>query len=493
MEINSTGFLLFFIVVFLVYYIPLKNSAKGQNLWLLLCSYISLAIIDWRVLPLLIGATCLFYGLGLWIDRYNHRNERKAEWLTTAGVIAGVGILVYFKYLGFLVEASMQFLQHLGWQVSPLTLNIMMPVGVSFFTFKLISYIVEIHRCHMPPCRDFVAFATYIAFFPTFLSGPIDRPKPFLSQLQTERSFTYPSVENQAVDGLRQILWGLFKKVVVADSFLRFIELGWSKTDECTPMALLLVFLIYPVQLYADFSGYTDMAIGVGKMLGIHVAKNFNYPFFAQNMADYWRRWHMSLTSWLTDYVFMPLNIRFRDWDHAGIILACMINDASDLSACRWRTADFPCRLHHKPVALHPQPRLWSLPALRCLFGCESVPRGDLPFHPPHVDGRMGGDAQKEGIRPATIHRMENVGALHGLYGTCAALSTEGWRCPPVHLCTVLRHEAFSTEIIFILTPLAHSVSPCGDIRGESSQHLPRQAPMDAETCSHGGDAGLGT
>ena len=326
MEINSTGFLLFFIVVFLVYYIPLKNSAKGQNLWLLLCSYISLAIIDWRVLPLLIGATSLFYGLGLWIDRYNHRDERKAEWLTTAGVIAGVGILVYFKYLGFLVEASMQFLQHLGWQVSPLTLNIMMPVGVSFFTFKLISYIVEIHRCHMPPCRDFVAFATYIAFFPTFLSGPIDRPKPFLSQLQTARSFTYPSVENQAVDGLRQILWGLFKKVVVADSFLRFIEVGWSKTDECTPMALLLVFLIYPVQLYADFSGYTDMAIGVGKMLGIHVAKNFNYPFFAQNMADYWRRWHMSLTSWLTDYVFMPLNIRFRDWDHAGIILACMIN-----------------------------------------------------------------------------------------------------------------------------------------------------------------------
>lgn len=201
MEINSTGFLLFFIVVFLVYYIPLKNSAKGQNLWLLLCSYISLAIIDWRVLPLLIGATSLFYGLGLWIDRYNHRDERKAEWLTTAGVIAGVGILVYFKYLGFLVEASMQFLQHLGWQVSPLTLNIMMPVGVSFFTFKLISYIVEIHRCHMPPCRDFVAFATYIAFFPTFLSGPIDRPKPFLSQLQTARSFTYPSVENQAVDG----------------------------------------------------------------------------------------------------------------------------------------------------------------------------------------------------------------------------------------------------------------------------------------------------
>ena len=326
MEINSTIFLLFFMVVFLVYYLPLQHHVRAQNLWLLLCSYASFAVVEWQMLPLLIGVTCLFYGLGIWIHQYNRKDERKASWLTTAGVIVGIGVLTYFKYLSFLIDEVTHLLQQLGWQVNPLTIHIIMPIGVSFFTFKLISYIVEVHRCHIQPCRDFVAFATYVAFFPTLLCGPIDRPKPFLSQLETARPFIYPSQDNKVVDGLRQILWGLFKKVVIADSLNAFVELGWNKTEESTPIALLFVVLVYPIQLYADFSGYSDMAIGVSKMLGLNVAKNFNYPFFAQNMADYWRRWHMSLTSWLTDYVFMPLNIKLRDWDKTGIMLACIIN-----------------------------------------------------------------------------------------------------------------------------------------------------------------------
>ncbi|MBQ6751064.1 MAG: MBOAT family protein [Bacteroidaceae bacterium] len=326
MDINSTAFLLFFLIVFGVYYIPLKNSVRGQNLWLLLCSYASFAIADGRMLFLLVGATVVFFLLGLLIGKNNHVNERKASWLTTLGTLLGVGVLVYFKYLNFLIDSFSSLLTAIGFKVSMCTLHIIMPVGVSFFTFKLISYIVEVHRGHIQPCRDFIAFATYVAFFPTLIAGPIDRPKSFLAQLGTVRRFCYPSPDNMAVDGLRQILWGLFKKVVIADSLVTFVDLGWSHTAESTPAALWLVALVYPIQLYTDFSGYSDMAIGVSKLLGIRVAKNFNYPFFARNMADYWRRWHISLTSWLTDYVFMPLNIRFRDWDNMGMILACVIN-----------------------------------------------------------------------------------------------------------------------------------------------------------------------
>lgn len=322
MEINSTAFFLFFIVVFLVYYIPLKNRVQAQNLWLLLCSYFSFAVVDWRMLPLLIGATVLFYGLGILIGTYNHTHERRASWLTTFGTLVGVGILVYFKYLNFLIDNVTQLLQALGFQTHSTTLHILMPIGVSFFTFKLISYLVEVHRGHLQPCRDFISFATYVAFFPTLLSGPIDRPKPFLSQLQSPRLFVY----SLSTDGLRQILWGLFKKAVIADSLTAFVDTGWNHTDESTSPALLLVALIYPIQLYADFSGYSDMAIGVSKLLGLKIAKNFNYPFFARHMADYWRRWHMSLTTWLTDYVFMPLNIQFRDLNQWGIIFACIIN-----------------------------------------------------------------------------------------------------------------------------------------------------------------------
>lgn len=273
-----------------------------RNIVLLALSYAFYAFLEWKMLPILVVSTALFFYLGRRIERCNDVDERQASWLTTLGTCVGIVFLVV--------------------QLTHALSGIIALVGVSFFTFKLISYIIEIHRKHIPATNDFVAFALYVAFFPTMLSGPIDRPKPFLQQLAQGPLFLYP----MAVDGMRQILWGLLKKYVVADSLATFVALGWGHPDESTQLALVLVGLIYPLQLYFDFSGYSDMAIGVAKVLGINVAKNFNYPFFARNMADYWRRWHMSLTSWLTDYVFMPLNIRFRDYDNVGIILACVIN-----------------------------------------------------------------------------------------------------------------------------------------------------------------------
>jgi alginate O-acetyltransferase complex protein AlgI len=197
-----------------------------------------------------------------------------------------------------------------------------MPLGISFFTFKLISYIIEIHRGKIEPTKDFVVFSSYIAFFPTILSGPIDKPNTFIPQLQKKRSFDYVL----AADGCRQILWGLFQKVVIADNLAGVINNVWGDIPNQSGSVLFITAILYSIQMYTDFSGYSHMAIGVGKVLGFHITKNFNYPYFSRNVAEFWRNWHISLTSWLTEYVFMPLNIKFRNFGNFGIILAIIIN-----------------------------------------------------------------------------------------------------------------------------------------------------------------------
>lgn len=322
MVVNSLSFLVFFTVIFLVYYLFFQKNGKMQNAWLLLGSLFFYGFTEWRTLPLLVMAILIFYGAGIAVNYYNEKNEKKASCLTMFSVLAGVGILLYFKYFNFFIESFGNLFTSIGLQVNWHTFQILMPLGISFFTFKLISYVIEVHRQHMEPCRDLVAFAVYISFFPTILSGPIDRPKQFLGQLGKVRSFDY----SMAVDGSRQILWGMFKKMVIADN-LAMITAGAWENYEMLPGSLLLInALLYTFQMYADFSGYSDMAIGVGKLLGIKVAVNFNYPFFAHNVAEYWRRWHISLTSWLTDYIFMPLNIRFRYLGQMGMLMAIIIN-----------------------------------------------------------------------------------------------------------------------------------------------------------------------
>ena len=319
MVFNSISFLLFFTVVFLIYWFPLKNTTKGQNIFLLLASYFFYGYADWRMLPLLIIATLIFFYLGKAIS--GAKTEKQGYWLTFAGVALGVGTLLYFKYFNFFIESFASLFNAVGLQTNLHTFNIIMPLGISFFTFRLLSYIIDIYRGKGEPTNDIIAFGAYVAFFPCLLSGPIDRPA-FIKQLQAKREFNY----EQAVDGCRQILWGLFKKVVVADNCATYVDKVWGDIGGQTGSTLVLAAVLYSFQMYADFSGYSDMAIGVGKLIGLRIAKNFNYPFFALNVADFWRRWHMSLTSWLTDYVFMPLNIRFRDWGNAGMILAIIIN-----------------------------------------------------------------------------------------------------------------------------------------------------------------------
>ena len=324
MIVNSLQFFLFFVVVFTIYYLPIyRNTPKFQNLWLFLTSYFFYGFADWRMVPLLLGATIVFYFIGLWLkSEIDKGHTKNASRVTTLGVVLGVGVLVYFKYMNFFADSFAQLLNAIGLNVSWSTLNIVLPLGVSFFTFKLISYIIEVHREHLQPSKDFIEFGTYVAFFPTILSGPIDRPNKFIPQLQGVRLFNY----DMAADGCRQILWGMFTKMCIADNLAPFTDRVWANIDGYSSATLILTAFYYSIQIYADFDGYSNMAIGVAKILNLQVARNFNHPFLARNIAEYWRNWHISLTGWLTDYVFAPLNIAFRYMNNLGIILAIVIN-----------------------------------------------------------------------------------------------------------------------------------------------------------------------
>ena len=324
MVVNSLSFLSFFALVFIVYYLlALKNNSRIQNIWLLLASYVFYGMADHKLVLLLLTTTAVFFFLGEWLGKEMARqNRRRASNITTLGVCIGIGLLFYFKYLNFFADSIAQLLNCLGLNVSWTTLHIVLPVGVSFFTFKLISYVIEIHREHIKACDDFTKFALYIAFFPTILSGPIDRPNKFLPQLRRSHTFDY----NKAVDGCRQILWGLFTKMCIADNLSSVVDYAWNDYSGQSATALTIAALLYPLQMYADFDGYSNMAIGVSKVLGFDIARNFNHPFLARNPAEYWKRWHISLTSWITDYIFMPLNIVFRSLGVTGIILAAAIN-----------------------------------------------------------------------------------------------------------------------------------------------------------------------
>ena len=319
MIFNSFSFLIFFVVVFFFYYFPLKEKTKAQNWLLFIASYVFYGIADWKMIPLLLSATTIFYILGIAIQK---STERKSSLFTSLGVVLGVGILLYFKYLNFFIESFSDLFNAIGLKTNWGTFNIILPLGISFFTFRLISYVIEINRGKIEATKDFVVFATYVSFFPTILSGPIDRPNNFIPQLKSKRLFNY----DLAVDGYRQILWGLFKKVVIADNLTAFINSAWSDIPSQSGSTLFIAAILYSIQMYADFSGYSDMAIGVGKLLGFRITKNFNYPYFTRNVAEYWRNWHISLTSWLTDYVFMPLNIKFRNLGILGLIFAIVIN-----------------------------------------------------------------------------------------------------------------------------------------------------------------------
>jgi D-alanyl-lipoteichoic acid acyltransferase DltB (MBOAT superfamily) len=260
------------------------------------------------------------YLLGNQIGKSNNLKTKRT--LLYLGVIISLGILFYFKYFNFFVASFAGLFSRFGVNLNMPALNVILPLGISFFTFRTLSYLIDIHRGKITPATDWVTYFLFVAFFPSLISGPIDKAGLLMPQLERIRVFD----GEQSVDGLRQILWGLFKKAVIADNCASITNPVFGNFHHLPASTLLIGIFLYTVQIYADFSGYSDMAIGTARLLGLSITRNFDFPFFAQNIAEFWRKWHISLTSWLTEYVFTPLNISFRDYGKGGLVLAILIN-----------------------------------------------------------------------------------------------------------------------------------------------------------------------
>ncbi|MBL7933740.1 MAG: MBOAT family protein [Bacteroidia bacterium] len=280
-----------------------------QNYFLLIGSYVFYAFWNWRFLGLVLLTSLLSYLSGLALQKMREGKFRRV--FLILGLSQALLPLLFFKYFNFF-----SVLAH-----GPV-LSLVLPLGISFYTFRIISYILDIDTGKIQAVKDWSVFFNYVSFFPSIISGPIDRAGLLVPQLQSTRSFN----SAMAVDGLRQILWGLFKKVVIADNCATIANSVFDTHSYVSGSAILLGAFFYTIQIYADFSGYSDTAIGVAKLIGFKITRNFDYPFFSENIAEFWRKWHISLTSWTTDYIFTPLNISFRDWGKSGLALAVIIN-----------------------------------------------------------------------------------------------------------------------------------------------------------------------
>ena len=303
MAFDSITFALFLPLVFLLYW-ALHQSRRGQNVLLLVASYVFYGWWNWRFLGLILLTTCSAYLCALWVERCKMRGQTK--WAATANVanlVLNLGVLGLFKYYDFFATSLNALMMSLGLQADWPLLHLLLPVGISFYTFQALSYTIDVYRGDIRAERNWISFATYIAFFPQLVAGPIERAGKMLPQFAAPRSFS----SEEAVKGCRQMLWGFVKKIVVADNCAPIVEQIFANPDAQGGSTLLYGTLLFAFQIYADFSGYSDIAIGSARLFGLHLSDNFRNPYFATNIPDFWRRWHISLTSWFRDYVYIPL------------------------------------------------------------------------------------------------------------------------------------------------------------------------------------------
>jgi alginate O-acetyltransferase complex protein AlgI len=301
MLFNSLDFAIFLPIVFGLYWATPAKYPALRNLVLLVASYFFYGWWDWRFLFLRLFTSTVDYAVGLGIARASAPGRRKALLALTVGL--NLGLLGLFKYYDFFVDSFADIFTILGVPVHPASLGLVLPVGISFYTFQTIAYGVDVYRGKVEPCRKYLDFLTFASFFPQLLAGPIERAENLLPQFVKARQFD----ERTAVDGLRQILWGLFKKIVVADNCAEIANQTFSNPGSHSASTLLIGALFYSFQIYGDFSGYSDMAIGTARLFGIELGKNFAFPYFSRDIAEFWRRWHISLTTWFRDYVYIPL------------------------------------------------------------------------------------------------------------------------------------------------------------------------------------------
>ena len=301
MLFNSVSFAIFLPIVFFCYWFIFNRNVKTQNLLLLLSSYFFYGCWDWRFISLLIFSTALDFYSGIKIYEASTK-KRKKSWLWLS-VCVNVGLLGFFKYYNFFVDSFSDFLSLFGVSNNPWILNIILPIGISFYTFHGLSYVIDIYKEKIKPEENFVAYGVFVSFFPLLVAGPIERATHLLPQVKKNRVFNY----SNAIDGLKQILWGLFKKMVIADNCGVIVDNVFTNYNSVSGSTLFLAGILFHIQIYCDFSGYTDIALGVARLFGIELLQNFRFPFFAKSFEDYWRRWHISLSSWFKDYLYIPM------------------------------------------------------------------------------------------------------------------------------------------------------------------------------------------
>ncbi|MDP7194926.1 MAG: MBOAT family O-acyltransferase, partial [SAR202 cluster bacterium] len=302
MLFNSLEYILFLPTVFILYWFVFKKDFKLQNLLILISSYVFYGWWDWRFLSLIFLSTVVDYFVGLNI--HNSQDNKVKKTYLWISILFNLGLLGFFKYFNFFIESWIDLLGSFGYeQKSVWTLNVILPVGISFYTFQTMSYSLDIYFKKLKPTRDFISFASFVSFFPQLVAGPIVRASHLLPQLLSKRVFKY----DQGVQGLRLILWGMFKKVVIADSLAWRVNYSFENYHTLDGGTLLLGLIYFSIQIYCDFSGYSDIAIGTAKLFGINIRTNFNFPYFSRDIGEFWRRWHISLSSWFRDYLYIPL------------------------------------------------------------------------------------------------------------------------------------------------------------------------------------------
>lgn len=301
MLFNSIDFAVFLPIVFILYWFVTKSSLKVQNLLIVLASYFFYGWWDWRFLTLIILSTVVDFLIGISLEKQENSNKRKI--LLWTSLLFNLGFLGLLKYYNFFVDSFNTAFSFFGKEIQGNTLDIILPVGISFYTFQTLSYTIDIYQRKLEPTHDLVSFAAFVSFFPQLVAGPIERARNLLPQFCFQRTFDY----HKAVDGLKQALWGLFKKVVIADNCAEYANLIFNNSSEYAGSTLVLGAIFFSFQIYADFSGYSDMAIGISRLFGFELMQNFAYPYFSRDIAEFWRRWHISLSTWFRDYLYIPL------------------------------------------------------------------------------------------------------------------------------------------------------------------------------------------
>lgn len=301
MLFNSLDFAIFLPVVFILYWFVTNNDLKAQNLLLVLASYFFYGWWDWRFLSLILFSTLVDYTVGIALSKQaNHSKRRMLLWTS---ILVNLGFLGFFKYYNFFLDNFVTAFSFFGAEIQANSLNIILPVGISFYTFQTLSYTIDIYKRKLEPTKDIVAFSAFVSFFPQLVAGPIERASNLLPQFYKKRTFEY----SKAADGVRQILWGLFKKMVIADNCAGYANEIFDNSADYNGSTLFLGALFFTFQIYGDFSGYSDIAIGTSRLFGFNLKQNFAFPYFSRDIAEFWRRWHISLSTWFRDYLYIPL------------------------------------------------------------------------------------------------------------------------------------------------------------------------------------------